>query len=176
MTHPDLSQTPGVVEAVFDRIVAAAANLNHSPDEISTTSDGTLADLLIQMKPKILSDALAAGGQQEVKRTKAAREFTLEEVVDAFGLKYSTVVSAETSIQQTWNIQDVPETQNFQMTPCLGKTLVKVLDPCVRIWLITDSIASLIENYSKNFERSSEATCGTALDFILNECLTVMVS
>ena len=38
------------------------------------------------------------------------------------------------------------------------------------------AIASLVENYSKNFDRSSEAVCRTALDFILNECLTVLVS
>lgn len=33
-----------------------------------------------------------------------------------------------------------------------------------------------MDNYSKNFDRSSEAGCRTAIDFILNECLTVMVS
>lgn len=33
-----------------------------------------------------------------------------------------------------------------------------------------------MENYSKNFDRTSEALCRTALDFILNECLTVLVS
>ena len=123
------------------------------------------------MKPKILSDALAAGGQHEVKRAKAAREFTLEEVVEAFGLKYSMVVTAETSIQQTCKIQDLPDTQNFQMTPCLGKPRP------LRAYVANHRfIASLVENYSKNFERSHEATCGTAVDFILNECLTVMVS
>ena len=31
-------------------------------------------------------------------------------------------------------------------------------------------------NHAKNFERSSEALCKTALDFFLNECLTVTVS
>jgi hypothetical protein len=36
--------------------------------------------------------------------------------------------------------------------------------------------ASLLNNYSENFDRSSEAVCRTALDFILNECLTVLVS
>ena len=36
--------------------------------------------------------------------------------------------------------------------------------------------ASLVKNYSKNFDRSSEAVCRTGLDFILNECLTVLVS
>jgi len=34
--------------------------------------------------------------------------------------------------------------------------------------------ASLVDNYAKNFDRSSEAVCRTALDFILNECLTVL--
>jgi hypothetical protein len=33
-----------------------------------------------------------------------------------------------------------------------------------------------MERYSENFDRSSEAICRTALDFIFNECLTVMVS
>jgi hypothetical protein len=33
-----------------------------------------------------------------------------------------------------------------------------------------------VDNYSKNFNRSSKAVCRTALDFILNECLTVLVS
>ena len=37
-------------------------------------------------------------------------------------------------------------------------------------------LESLIDNYSRNFDRTSEATCRTAVDFILNECLTVMVS
>src|SRR6266576_3056576 len=37
-------------------------------------------------------------------------------------------------------------------------------------------IESLMESYVKNFERSSEAACRTALYFLLNECLTVMVS
>jgi hypothetical protein len=35
---------------------------------------------------------------------------------------------------------------------------------------------SLMANYFENFDRSSEAVCRTALDFVLNECLTVMVS
>ena len=123
MTRLDLSQTPGAIEAVFDLIASAAANQSRSLDETCSISDVTLADWLIRLKPKILSDALAAGGQHEVKRTKPAKDFTLEEVVDAFGLKYSTVVSVETSIQQTWKIQDLPETQIFQTTPGLGKTL-----------------------------------------------------
>jgi hypothetical protein len=35
-------------------------------------------------------------------------------------------------------------------------------------------IETLMENCSENFEQSSEAACKT--DFMLNECLTVMVS
>src|SRR6202044_2183947 len=41
------------------------------------------------------------------------------------------------------------------------------------IYLATES---LIKSYSKNFDRSSKAVCRTALDFMLNECLTVLVS
>jgi hypothetical protein len=37
-------------------------------------------------------------------------------------------------------------------------------------------LVSLLDNYARNFDRSSEAGCRTAIDFILNECLTVMVS
>jgi hypothetical protein len=36
--------------------------------------------------------------------------------------------------------------------------------------------ALLVDNYAKNFNHLSEAVCRTALDFILNECLTVLVS
>ena len=37
-------------------------------------------------------------------------------------------------------------------------------------------LVSLLKNYSRNFDRSSAAGCKTAIDFILNECLTLMVS
>ena len=37
-------------------------------------------------------------------------------------------------------------------------------------------IDSLMANHSKNFGRSRDAVRRTALDLILNECLTVMVS
>ena len=37
-------------------------------------------------------------------------------------------------------------------------------------------LESLFKNYALNFDRSSEAGCRTGIDFILNECLTVMVS
>jgi hypothetical protein len=42
--------------------------------------------------------------------------------------------------------------------------------------MTNDALASLLDNYARNFDRSSEAVCRTAIDFILNECLTVMVS
>jgi hypothetical protein len=37
-------------------------------------------------------------------------------------------------------------------------------------------LESLFRNYALNFNRSSKAGCRTGIDFILNECLTVMVS
>ncbi|KAF9510505.1 hypothetical protein BS47DRAFT_1364501 [Hydnum rufescens UP504] len=69
----------------------------------------------------------------------------------AFGLNYDTTYSA--SERRGWAIDEVPETKGFHPSHCL--TL-------------------LLENYSKNFDRSSEAVCRTAIDFILNECLTSM--
>jgi len=34
---------------------------------------------------------------------------------------------------------------------------------------------SLMHNYARNFDRTSEATCRTVVDIVLNECLTIMV-
>ena len=100
------------VEAVFERILAVAANQRSIPDE-------TLSAFLLWMKSKIVSQ-----DQHDVvdKRSRAAEEFTLEEAVHAFGLKYSAGSSLSAQIRQTWQIQDMPGAQNFPMTPCLGKT------------------------------------------------------
>jgi hypothetical protein len=37
-------------------------------------------------------------------------------------------------------------------------------------------LESLLDYYANNFDRTSESMCRTAVDFMLNECLTVMVS
>jgi len=73
---------------------------------------------------------------------------TLDGAIQAFGLKYTSL-----SFSDPWKIQENPETKDFEPTHCLK---------------------SLVESYSRNFDRSSEAVCRTAVDFILNECLTAM--
>jgi len=81
----------------------------------------------------------------------AAGDFTLDEAVATFGLRFSRVPSEY--MDYYWTIEQEIGTMEFPMTP---------------------GFESLIDNYSRNFDRTSEATCRTAVDFILNECLTVM--
>lgn len=50
----------------------------------------------------------------------AAKDFTLNEAVEAFGLTYSTVF--ESTQKHFWNIDQLQETKNFALTPCIGKT------------------------------------------------------
>ncbi|KAF5377914.1 hypothetical protein D9615_006693 [Tricholomella constricta] len=84
----------------------------------------------------------------DVARTMTPTEFTLDGAIKAFGLKYTPL-----SFSNPWKIQENPETKDFEPTHCLKY---------------------LVENYSRNFDRSSGAVCRTAVDFILNECLTAM--
>ena len=64
----------------------------------------------------LVPDLLSAKGKGGV--TKAAGEFTLPEVVEVFGLNYSTVASSAIE-QHIWRIED--SKLDFTMTPCLGK-------------------------------------------------------
>ena len=94
-----------------------------------------------------------------------AEDFDLDAAVYAFGLQFIRL--------KKWQIQDIPETKGFVLTPCMGRSLKVNRRP------ISDGmvgIETLMGNYSENFERSSKAVCRTAIDIILNECLTVMVS
>ncbi|KAM6501087.1 hypothetical protein JOM56_004101 [Amanita muscaria] len=52
-----------------------------------------------------------------------------------------------------WKVEEIAETKGFEPSPCL---------------------TPLMESYSSNFDRTSEAGCRTAVDFMLNECLTAM--
>ncbi|KIL68359.1 hypothetical protein M378DRAFT_196346 [Amanita muscaria Koide BX008] len=83
----------------------------------------------------------------------AAKEFSLEEAVVAFGLQFKDDFSV--SRPPYWNVEEIAETKGFEPSPCL---------------------TPLMESYSCNFDRTSEAGCRTAVDFILNECLTAMRS
>jgi hypothetical protein len=99
--------------------VAAAANQTRSSD---------LADLPIRMKPNVLA---SVGDQREAKTAKAAKDFTLEEVVHVFVLKYSTVMS-ELSRNHTWKIEDLPDTRKFHTTPSFGNVFTNPKRACVR--------------------------------------------
>lgn len=76
-----------------------------------------------------------------------AADFSFDEAIEEFGLEYKVFIGCR------WDIEKEVEGKEFPLTPY---------------------IESLLDNYSVNFDRSSEAVCRTAIDFILNECLTVM--
>ncbi|KIM89201.1 hypothetical protein PILCRDRAFT_84944 [Piloderma croceum F 1598] len=79
----------------------------------------------------------------------AAGSFTFTEVIDMFGLNH---IVTPHNMPHIWSIE--VSKLEFKMTPCFS---------------------SLVDNYAKNFDRSSKALCRTALDFILDECLTVLL-
>jgi hypothetical protein len=114
--------------------------------------------------------------------TKAAKEFLIEQAVFAFGLEPVGIDEIVDEIPNDgeslkWHIEDIPETQDFVVSPCLRKLFKHSVQlwTSLMLWLEL-GIGSLLQNYAKNFERSSKAVCRTAIDFMLNECLTVIVS
>ena len=98
--------------------------------------------------------------------TKAATDFNMEQALFAFGLKDERL---------RWRIEDIQGTQGHTPTVCLGKSFKHSCSrPTVSNGIV--GIEPLLETYLENFKGSSEAVCRTALDIILNDCLTVMVS
>jgi len=149
------SLTEESVDAVVEKL------LNHIDKDAQGDS---FAQQLLLLKSRLLTKG---------DHTKAAGDFTVEEIVQLFELNYSDVVSAAATKAYRWKIED--EKVAFPMTPCIGNLSCAFLQ--LRIILMDGwATASLVENYSKNFDRSSQAVCRTALDFMLNECLTVLVS
>jgi hypothetical protein len=114
-----------MIGLVFDQIFAAASNMETDLPDGTTTSSRTLqfTEYLRHLKSQILSEATEEGGKK-----KAAKEFTLDEAVEAFGLTYSAVMSE--AEQHFWNIDDLPETKNFTPTPCIGKCLHDLPESC----------------------------------------------
>jgi hypothetical protein len=151
------SLTEETVDTVFKKLL----------DLIDKDRQGDLlAQQLLRLKSRLLTN-----GDGEVQ--KAAGDFTLEEVVRLFELNFSDEVSAAAPKAYRWKIED--EKLDFPMTRCIGNLSCTFLQSCI-ILMGCFATASLVENYSKNFDRSSKAVCRTALDFMLNECLTVLVS
>ena len=108
------------------------------------------------------------------QETIAAGDFTLEQAVEAFGLKYSTGVSLVTGLN-FWAIHAIPETQGFSPT----STLSRFCGITTESFQLISSLMPLVPilfNYAENYDRSSEVACRISLDLILNECVTVLVS
>ncbi|KAF9510507.1 hypothetical protein BS47DRAFT_1347914 [Hydnum rufescens UP504] len=83
--------------------------------------------------------------------TMESSEFHLEETIATFGLQHDMTYSA--SEPQGWRIEEIPETKGFEPSHCFE---------------------SLLRSYAQNFDRTSRAVYRTAVNFILNECLTAM--
>jgi hypothetical protein len=97
--HSDLTET--TMHMMIDRLAAL-----HRPE-------ARFAEQLRLLIPDLLN-AEGGGGV-----TKAAGDFTLSEVVEVFGLNYSTIVSPDDIEQHAWRIED--SKLYFTITPCLGK-------------------------------------------------------
>jgi hypothetical protein len=106
-------ETAEAVDSVFNLIFDAMSEKN---DSIS----GTRTTWLQQLKSRLLSDLSAAGGGKEVK--KAAKEFTIADAVESFGLKYTTVRS-ESSEKHFWRIEELPETQPLVLVSNLNSAI-----------------------------------------------------
>jgi hypothetical protein len=111
--------------------------------------------------------------------TMAATEVQIDQAIFAFGLVPIGIGTDEIvgeipdeGESLKWRIEDIPETKDFVLSHCLRKSF----DSCSTMDPSLIGIGSVLGNYAKNFERSSEAACRTALDFMLNEVLTAIVS
>ena len=65
----------------------------------------------------LIPDLLSAEGRDGV--TKAAKDFTLSEIIEVFGLNYNTIASTDDMEPHIWRIED--SKLDFTMTPCLSK-------------------------------------------------------
>ena len=116
MTKRKHSDGTYTVDDLFNRIFAAVGKMDNPPQDIPT--------FLKQLKSTVLSDLSAAGGKEV---TKAATEFTIDETVEIFGLKYTEVASAKA---HAWRIENFPEAMNFEITPCIGDVVCNVAQLC----------------------------------------------
>lgn len=101
----DLEAINRVFETLFD-----IANTSKS------TSDTTLT---LSILKKLKHQALSAAAEEEEFIRKAAKEFTLDEAVQTFGLKYRS--NLRESAKHQWKIEVLPDVTTFQPSACLGK-------------------------------------------------------
>jgi len=100
-------RSPQEIDFIFDQIFLALI-----PSEGTPSSD-------IQNAVEVLKDLKSAIKSQR-KETIAAGDFTLEQAIESFGLKYREGVSLVTGLN-FWGIHSNPETEGFSPTPTLGK-------------------------------------------------------
>ncbi|KAF8808660.1 hypothetical protein BYT27DRAFT_7188627 [Phlegmacium glaucopus] len=141
-----MSKRSRAVDSRLEAINSAFETLFAITDT-SKAADGVTVGVLKHLKHQ----ALSAATEKEELIHKAAREFTLEEAVQDFGLIYSSEM--DETAKHWWIIEVLPEVKAFQ--PSAG-------------------LVSLLRNYSGIYDRSSEAACRIAVDFLLCECIAVL--
>ena len=100
-------RTRAEIEAVFDSIfsVSSAVDFGTDPNKY-----------LIALKTRVLSE-LSKGKE----KTTAAKDFTLYEAIETFGLKFEE--SPTEFIQNHhWDIENEVGMEEFPTTPCIGET------------------------------------------------------
>jgi len=78
----------------------------------SKSADSVTLKFLKELKNQVLSE-----DKESIR--KAARDFTLNEVVQDFGLEYSSGLMDAATYR--WKIETLPEVKTFQPSACLGK-------------------------------------------------------
>lgn len=97
------------IAMLFERL-AILINERADGDRVGFTT------ILSELKTQVL-------GEGELK--KPAGDFTFEEVVETFELKYDSVASATSASQFFWAIEDLLQSP-FPMTPCLGNHFISL--------------------------------------------------
>ena len=85
-------------------------------DIVNTSKPTSYATLSILKKLK--HQALSTAAEEEEFIRKAAREFTLDEAIQTFSLKYRSNLRESTKHQ--WKIEVLPDVTTFQPSACLG--------------------------------------------------------
>jgi hypothetical protein len=110
-------------DAVFD-LILDALRAQGEPPEITRKIASLKAPIL---KPRV--------------PTLAAKDFDIGDAVYAFGLKYRDRPVRTRGGLPTfpkWRIEDIPETKEFVVTPCLGRSFkhsLSTVDPSLMVWL-----------------------------------------
>ena len=95
------------VNSLFDLILNAASVVDPSPEHMK---------YLDALKSRVLSDL-----SKKKAKTQAAKDFTLNDAVQTFGLKYQRTLIAY-SQKHVWYIDKEVEGKEFPTTACIGDT------------------------------------------------------